>query len=64
MNIILFSRKQVNHRPEQLQTMLTKIESMGMNYVVNEDFANDIENILGITKIVLYINIQLLPPTT
>ena len=49
MNIILFSRKQVNHRPEQLQTMLAKIESMGMNYVVNEDFANDIENILGIT---------------
>lgn len=49
MNIILFSRKQVNHRPEQLQTMLSKIESMGMNYVVNEDFANDIENILGIT---------------
>ena len=49
MNVILFSRKQVNHRPEQLRHMLDKIESLGMDYVVNEDFANDIEALLGIT---------------
>ena len=36
MNIILFSRKQVNHNPEQLRTILREIERYNMDYVVNE----------------------------
>ena len=43
MNIILFSRKQVNHRAEQLETILSSIERLSLDYCINEDFANDIE---------------------
>ena len=48
MNIILFSRKQLNHRPEQLATMLREIERLDLNYTINEDFASVIESLLGI----------------
>lgn len=48
MNIILFSRKQVNHRPEQLRTMLSTIEYLGVNYSVNEELAAAIETLLDI----------------
>ena len=48
MNIILFSRKQVNHRPEQLRTMLRMIESLGLGYAMNEELASVIEAMLGI----------------
>lgn len=48
MNIILFSRKQVNHRPEQLSTMLDTIARLGTDYTINEDFASDIDALLGI----------------
>ena len=48
MNIILFSRKQLNHRKEQLATMLHEIERLGLDYTVNEDFAAVIEALLGI----------------
>ena len=47
MNIILFSRKQLNHRPEQIASMFRAIESLDMDYVVNEDFAAVIEQLLG-----------------
>ncbi|MBQ8367241.1 MAG: NAD(+)/NADH kinase [Alistipes sp.] len=47
MNIILFSRKQLNHRKEQLETMLHAIERLGLNYTINEDFAMVIESLLG-----------------
>ena len=47
MNIILFSRKQVNHHPEQLRTILGEIANYNMDYVVNEDFANVIESLIG-----------------
>ena len=39
MNIILFSRKQVKHNPEQLRTILREIEKHNMDFVVNEDLA-------------------------
>ena len=48
MNIILFSRKQVNHNPEQLRTILREIERYNMDYVVNEDFANAVEALTNI----------------
>ena len=48
MNIILFSRKQVNHHPEQLRTILGEIAAYNMDYVVNEDFANAIESLTNI----------------
>ena len=48
MNIILFSRKQVNHRATQLQTILREIERYNMDYVVNEDFANAVETLTDI----------------
>ena len=48
MNIILFSRKQVNHRPEQLRTMLRMIGSLGLGYAMNEELASVVEAILGI----------------
>ena len=42
MNIILFSRKQLKHRPEQIEAMFRAIDNLGMNYVVNEDFAREL----------------------
>ena len=48
MNIILFSRKQVKHNPEQLRTILREIERHNMDYVVNEDLATAIENLTNI----------------
>ena len=48
MNIILFSRKQVNHRSEQLRTMLSTIERLGVDYSVNEELAATVEALLGI----------------
>ena len=49
MKIILFSRKQVNHRAEQLKTMLSVLSRLGVDYSINEDFASDIERLLDIT---------------
>lgn len=48
MKIILFSRKQVGHRPEQLRTLLHEIECNNLDYIANEDFAAAIEQLLGI----------------
>ena len=48
MNIILFSRKQVNHRPEQLRSMLSTIESLGLGYAMNEELASVVHSLLGI----------------
>ena len=49
MNIILFSRKELKHRPEQLHTIMQQIERHGLQYSVNEDFANAIESLTGIS---------------
>ena len=43
MKIILFSRRQINHRAEQLETILAAIEHLGLEYSINEDFAEDVE---------------------
>lgn len=48
MNIILFSRKELKHRPEQLRKMFDAIERHGLEYSVNEDFANAIEAVTDI----------------
>lgn len=49
MNIILFSRKELRHRPEQLRTILSLISKFGFEYSINEDFANVIEHLLGVS---------------
>jgi NAD+ kinase len=48
MNIILFSRKELKHRPEQICAMFTAIERHKLEYSVNEDFADIIEAITDI----------------
>ena len=48
MNIILFSRKQVNHRPEQVVEMFRTIEKLGVDYTINEDFAAAVEQLTDI----------------
>ncbi len=45
MNIILFSRRQVNHRASQLETILSAIERLGLDYCINDDFADVVESI-------------------
>lgn len=47
MNIILFSRKQVNHHAEQLEAMLSAIEKLGLSYSANDDFAEAVESLTG-----------------
>lgn len=49
MNIILFSRKELKHRPEQLRTIIESITRYGLEYSINEDFANVIESLIGIS---------------
>ena len=49
MNIILFSRKELKHRPEQLRTIIESITRYGLEYSINEDFANVIESLTGIS---------------
>ncbi|MBO7307253.1 MAG: NAD(+)/NADH kinase [Alistipes sp.] len=48
MNIILFSRKELKHRPDQLRRIFAAIERHDFEYSVNEDFANIIESITEI----------------
>lgn len=48
MNIILFSRTQVNHHAEQLREIFDAIARLGMEYTINEEFAEVIEALLGI----------------
>ena len=48
MNIILFSRKELKHRPEQLRTIVDSITRHDLEYSVNEDFANVIESLTEI----------------
>mgnify|MGYP003289663779 CR=1 FL=1 len=49
MNIILFSRTQVNHHTEQLRGMFDVIARLGMEYTINEEFAEVVERLLDIT---------------
>jgi NAD+ kinase len=48
MNIILFSRKQVSHNPEQLQKMFAAIARLGLDYSINKDFAEIVETLTDI----------------
>lgn len=49
MNVILFSRKQVNHHADQLREMFDAITHLGMEYTINEEFAEVVEALLGVT---------------
>ena len=49
MNVILFSRKQVNHRAEQLRAMFDAIARLGLEYTINEEFAEVVEELLGVS---------------
>ena len=46
MNIILFSRKQVNHRPEQLRELFATLARLGIDYSINEDFASVVKQLI------------------
>lgn len=48
MNVILFSRNQVKHNPEQLRTIFREIAALGLDYVINEDFAKCVESLTEI----------------
>lgn len=63
MNIILFSRKELKHRPEQLRKMFASISRHGLEYSINEDFAMVIESLtdIRIDSLHRYCN---LPPST
>ena len=63
MNIILFSRKELKHRPEQLRKMFASISRHGLEYSINEDFAMVVESLtdIRIDSLHRYRNI---PPST
>lgn len=63
MNIILFSRKELKHRPEQLRKMFASISRHGLEYSINEDFAMVVESLtdIRIDSLHRYCN---LPPST
>ena len=48
MNIILFSRKQVNHRPEQLRELFATLARLGIDYSINEDFASVVKQLIDL----------------
>ena len=43
MNIILFSRKQANHRPDQIRAMWDSIHRLGFDYAINSEFVEVVE---------------------
>lgn len=63
MNIILFSRKELKHRPEQLRKMFASISRHGLEFSINEDFAMVVESLtdIRIDSLHRYCN---LPPST
>lgn len=47
MKIILFSREQVDHRPQQMAQVFRAIERHGFSYAINEEFARIVADTLG-----------------
>lgn len=49
MKIILFSRPQIAHTAEDMGRLLPLVERYGFDYAINQEFAESIEQLLGIT---------------
>ncbi len=49
MKIILFSRPQIAHTAEDMGRLLPLVERYGFDYAINQEFAEAIEQLLGIT---------------
>ena len=47
MKIILFSREQINHQPQEMAQVFHAIERHGFSYAINEEFARTVAGILG-----------------
>ena len=47
MKIILFSRDQIDHRPQQMAQVFRAIERNGFTFAVNEEFARIVAHTLG-----------------
>lgn len=48
MKIVLFSRPQINHTVEDLRRLLNLIDHYGFDYAINQEFAEVVEQKLGI----------------
>ena len=48
MKIILFSRRQLSHTPEDVGRLLNLIDHYGFDYAINQEFAQVVEQLLGI----------------
>ncbi|MDE5815520.1 MAG: NADH kinase, partial [Alistipes sp.] len=49
MKIILFSRRQVAHTPEELSQLFRTIDRFGFDYAVNSEFADCVHELTGYT---------------
>ena len=47
MKIILFSRSQIAHTPEEIRQLIEAIGMFGFDYAVNEEFAPLVEQATG-----------------
>lgn len=47
MKIILFSREQINHQPQEMAQVFRAIERHGFSYAINEEFARTVAGTLG-----------------
>ena len=47
MKIILFSRAQIAHTPEEIRQLIGTIGAFGFDYAVNEEFAPLVEQATG-----------------
>ncbi|MFR9248723.1 MAG: hypothetical protein ACLVK4_01940 [Alistipes shahii] len=48
MKIILFSRAQIAHTPEEIRQLFEAIDASGFDYAVNEEFAPVVRQTAGI----------------
>ena len=46
MKIILFSRAQIAHTPEEIRQLIGTIGAFGFDYAVNEEFAPDRKSVV------------------
>ena len=49
MKIILFSRPQIAHKAEDVGHLLPLVERYGFDYAINQEFAVEVEKLLGVT---------------
>ena len=48
MKIVLFSRPQIPHTAEDLRRLLNLIDHYGFDFAINQEFAEVVEQMLGI----------------